>query len=101
MDHHRPLGRSASEDLMPTVVQTAAPHLSSRYGSPAPPALFHVAEQERPNYMGDNEFRRISSSSLHRNVSVDECSSRDTIESSGNENSALLRNSVKYPEYKH
>jgi len=86
---------------MPTIVQTAGPHMSSRYGSPAPPTLFHTVDPERPNYLADNEFRRISSTSLHRNVSVEECSSRDTIESSGNENSALLRNSVKYPEYKH
>ncbi|XP_065200094.1 disintegrin and metalloproteinase domain-containing protein 11 isoform X3 [Planococcus citri] len=96
IDHHRPLGRSASEDLMP-IIQTPR---SSRHGSPAPPPLFYN-EQERPSFSADSEFRRISSTSLHRNVSVEECSSRDTIESSGNENSALLRTSTKYPEYKH
>lgn len=76
------------------------PTRNSRHGSPIPPTLFY-SEQERPSYVVDTEFRRVSSTSLHRNVSVEECSSRDTIESSGNENSALLRSSVKYPEYKH
>ncbi|KAK7602201.1 hypothetical protein V9T40_009642 [Parthenolecanium corni] len=98
VEHHRPLGRSASEDLMP-IMQTP-PH-PSRHGSPAQQGLFYGVEPERPNFVVEPEFRRISSSSLHRNVSVEECSSRDTIESSGNENSALLRSSVKYPEYKH
>ncbi len=73
---------------------------SSRHGSPAPTTLYY-SEQERPSFTVDSEFRRVSSSSLHRNVSVEECSSRDTIESSGNENAALLRSSTKYPEYKH
>nr|XP_018902023.1 PREDICTED: disintegrin and metalloproteinase domain-containing protein 12 [Bemisia tabaci] len=88
------LVRSASEEVLPGATEEPAPLTNGDRGYyPSPPSNSNTDSSS----VGSGATPTVTIAALeHSNGS-----SRDTIESSGNEQSALIRPGKKYPEYKH